>query len=254
MRAKPNWPIFTPSGGRLIPGLRLSPLSDQHCPRSPVWVGSAIRSTHSSPGNMKSAPWRRGWRRQSTSATASVPSISSASRRRASSCTRFSPTLARTPMRRWWISCFPRRATASAGPHLDGYLALRRLGRLRGGASRQPATLWHCATGSSNRSTLDKGYDRMCGKMLAADELFPTMSAHCEPPLPRPQLLPVQPQRLLDAVVEHTGKAFLGLTLNCARCHDHFFDRADRRVLRFRAIFEPHRVRTDRLPACPTST
>jgi len=25
-------------------------------------------------------------------------------------------------------------------------------------------------------------------------------------------------------MVEHTSKAFLGVTMNCARCHDHKFD------------------------------
>ena len=53
----------------------------------------------------------------------------------------------------------------------------------------------------------------------------------------------------LDETVEHTAKAFLGLTFNCAKCHDHKYDpipQAD--YYRFRAFFEPYQVRTDRLP------
>src|SRR5260370_26733123 len=53
----------------------------------------------------------------------------------------------------------------------------------------------------------------------------------------------------LDGTVEHTSKAFLGMTWNCARCHDHKYDpisQAD--YYRFRAFFEPHHVRIDRIP------
>ena len=53
----------------------------------------------------------------------------------------------------------------------------------------------------------------------------------------------------LENAVEHTAKAFLGLTINCAKCHDHKYDpilQTD--YYAFRAFFEPHTVRTDPLP------
>ena len=53
----------------------------------------------------------------------------------------------------------------------------------------------------------------------------------------------------LENTVEHTGKAFLGVTMNCCRCHDHKFDPIDQvEYYQFRAIFEPHNVRTERVP------
>ena len=53
----------------------------------------------------------------------------------------------------------------------------------------------------------------------------------------------------LEATVEHTSKAFLGITLNCARCHDHMYDPIlQTEYYQFRALFEPHDVRTDRVP------
>src|SRR5262249_51371282 len=53
----------------------------------------------------------------------------------------------------------------------------------------------------------------------------------------------------LDRTVEHTCKAFLGVTLNCARCHDHFFDPiTQQEYYQFRAIFEPHEIAVERLP------
>ncbi len=110
--------------------------------------------------------------------------------------------------------------------------------------------IWHWRDWIIESLNEDKSYDRMIVEMLAGDEVAP-----------------LDPETLratgflarnfhnsnrniwLDATVEHTAKAFLGMTINCARCHDHKFDPiAQQEYYTFRAIFEPHNVRTDRLP------
>ena len=99
----------------------------------------------------------------------------------------------------------------------------------------------------------DKGYDRMIVEMLAGDEIAPNDAAV----LPATGFLARNYHKSnrdiwLDATVEHTAKAFLGLTLNCARCHDHKYDPIPQTdYYRFRAIFEAHQVRTDRIPGQP---
>ncbi|MFP6764073.1 MAG: DUF1553 domain-containing protein, partial [Planctomycetaceae bacterium] len=57
----------------------------------------------------------------------------------------------------------------------------------------------------------------------------------------------------LDNIVEHSSKAFLGITVSCARCHDHKYDPFEQvSYYRMRAIFETHDLRDD--PLQPTSS
>jgi hypothetical protein len=56
----------------------------------------------------------------------------------------------------------------------------------------------------------------------------------------------------LASTVEHTSRAFLGVTMQCARCHDHKFDPISQvDYYRFRAFFEPYHIRVDRVPGEP---
>ena len=49
-------------------------------------------------------------------------------------------------------------------------------------------------------------------------------------------------------LVEHTAAGFLAVSMKCARCHDHKFDPlSQEEYYRFRAFFEPHDVRVDRV-------
>ncbi|MCI0682090.1 MAG: DUF1549 and DUF1553 domain-containing protein [Gemmataceae bacterium] len=99
----------------------------------------------------------------------------------------------------------------------------------------------------------DKGYDRMVLEMLAGDEMAPedpkalTGTGY----LVRNWKL-LSREKWLQDTVEHTAQAFLGVTLQCAKCHDHMYDPIlQKDYYQFRAIFEPHNVRTDRVPGQP---
>jgi hypothetical protein len=96
----------------------------------------------------------------------------------------------------------------------------------------------------------DKGYDQMVLEMLAADELKPgdRDALRATGFLVRQFKLLSREQWMTDAV-DHTSRAFLGVTLKCAQCHDHMYDvLTQEEHYRFRAIFEPYQVRTDPLP------
>lgn len=102
----------------------------------------------------------------------------------------------------------------------------------------------------------DKPYDRMIVEMLAGDELAPD-----DPNVLRATGFLVRNwykfnrNVWIDYTVEHTAKGFLGTTVNCARCHDHMYDPiAQEDYYRFRAFFEPHNIRTDRIPGQADST
>jgi hypothetical protein len=102
----------------------------------------------------------------------------------------------------------------------------------------------------------DKGYDRMILEMLAADELAPedTDALRATGYLVRNFKL-LSREKWMQDTVDHTAQAFLGVTLGCARCHDHMFDPLlQKEYYQVRAIFEPHQVRIDRLPGQPDTT
>ncbi|MCH2203403.1 MAG: PSD1 and planctomycete cytochrome C domain-containing protein [Fuerstiella sp.] len=99
----------------------------------------------------------------------------------------------------------------------------------------------------------DKGYDRMIMEMLAADEIAPDDHNNIVATgfVVRSFYRWNYNTWMKDAV-EHTGKAFLGLTLNCCHCHDHKYDPiANEEYFRFRAFFEPIDIRHDRVPGEP---
>src|SRR5262245_10745436 len=95
----------------------------------------------------------------------------------------------------------------------------------------------------------DKGYDRMVMEMLAADEIAPDDDdAAVATGFIVRNWYALNPNQWMRDMVEHTGKAFLGLTLHCAHCHDHKYDPVSQEeYFRFRAFFEPVQVRQDRM-------
>ena len=96
----------------------------------------------------------------------------------------------------------------------------------------------------------NKGYDRMILEMLAADEIVPDDPSNLRATGFLARSYYVHNRDFwLDAVVEHTAKAFVGVTINCCRCHEHKFDPiSQEQYYSMRAIFEAYDVRTDRVP------
>ena len=102
----------------------------------------------------------------------------------------------------------------------------------------------------------DKPYDRMVREMLAGDEIAPG-----DPDTLRATGYLVRNykrlsrEKWLQDTVDHTFQAFLGVTVGCARCHDHMYDPiTQKEYYRARAVFESHQVRIDRVPGQPDTT
>lgn len=110
--------------------------------------------------------------------------------------------------------------------------------------------IWHWRDWIIESLNADKGYDRMMEEMLAGDELAPDDrdALRATGFLCRSYYL-FNRTTWLDEVVEHTSRAFLGLTMQCVKCHDHKYDPLSHEdYYRMRAIFEPYQVRLDAWP------
>lgn len=107
--------------------------------------------------------------------------------------------------------------------------------------------IWHWRDWIVNSVNKDKGYDQMILEMLAGDELEPENPEVVAGTgfLARNYYL-FNRTTWLDSTLEHTSKAFLGLTMNCVKCHDHKYDPIEQTdYYNMRAIFEPHQIRLD---------
>ncbi|WP_422923993.1 PSD1 and planctomycete cytochrome C domain-containing protein [Singulisphaera sp. PoT] len=99
----------------------------------------------------------------------------------------------------------------------------------------------------------DKGYDRMVQEMLAADELAPAdVDGFAATGFLVRNFYRWNYNSWMKDNVEHTAKAFLGLTVNCAHCHDHKYDPITQEdYFRLRACFEPLELRHERVAGEP---
>ncbi len=107
--------------------------------------------------------------------------------------------------------------------------------------------LWHWRDWIVESLNADKGYDEMIVQMLAADEAAPEDRDNLRATgfLARSYYL-FNRTTWLDETIEHTCRAFLGLTMQCVKCHDHKYDPVEHAdYYRMRAIFEPLHVRLD---------
>ena len=107
--------------------------------------------------------------------------------------------------------------------------------------------IWRWRDWIVNSVNKDKGYDRMILEMLAGDELEPENPEVIAGTgfLARNYYL-FNRTTWLDSTLEHTSKAFLGLTMNCVKCHDHKYDPIEQTdYYNMRAVFEPHQIRLD---------
>ena len=107
----------------------------------------------------------------------------------------------------------------------------------------------------------DKPYDRFLKEQIAGDELYPkdaeaiTATGYARL-VPWDGLSTDPPQRrqdFLNDVTDTTGSVMLGLTVGCAKCHNHKYDRISQAdYYRMQAFFTPVKWQETRLPNTST--
>ncbi|MEZ6141549.1 MAG: DUF1549 domain-containing protein [Zavarzinella sp.] len=110
--------------------------------------------------------------------------------------------------------------------------------------------LWHWRDWIMESLNANISYDEMVRQMIAADELYPNdlKKLRATGYLARNYFL-FNRHQWMDETVEHVSKGFLGLTMNCVRCHDHKYDPFPQRAYyQMRAFFEPYHARLEVVP------
>jgi hypothetical protein len=113
--------------------------------------------------------------------------------------------------------------------------------------------IWHWRDWIVESLNADTGYDEMVRLMLAADEIAPDDLSRQRATgfLARNWFL-FNRTPWMDETVEHVAKGFLGLSLACAKCHDHKYDPLRQEdYYAMRAFFEPLHARLDVVPGEP---
>ncbi len=113
--------------------------------------------------------------------------------------------------------------------------------------------MWHWRDWIVESLNENMPYDEMLRQMIAADELYPDAPQKLRATgfLARNFFL-FNRNQWMEETIEHVGKGMLGLTMNCAKCHDHKYDPVSQvDYYRFRAIFEPYQVRLDMIEGEP---
>lgn len=110
--------------------------------------------------------------------------------------------------------------------------------------------IWHWRDWIIESLNADMPYDKMVRLMLAADEIDPNDLDKLRATgfLARNYFL-FNRNQWMEETVEHVSKGLLGLTMNCAKCHDHKYDPIPQAAFyQMRAFFEPYHVRLDIVP------
>jgi hypothetical protein len=110
--------------------------------------------------------------------------------------------------------------------------------------------LWHWRDWLVESLNQNIPYDELVRQMLAADELYPgdLKKLRATGFLARNYFL-FNRHQWMDETVEHVSKGLMGVTMNCAKCHDHKYDPFSQEdYYRMRAIFEPYVVRNEMIP------
>tara|TARA_Y100001934_G_scaffold11661_1_gene14755 strand:- start:451 stop:3522 length:3072 start_codon:yes stop_codon:yes gene_type:complete len=121
-------------------------------------------------------------------------------------------------------------------------------------------TVWRYRDYVINSLNDDKPYDQFVREQLAGDEIAPDdpetliATAYLRHPVYEYNLRDIRGQWevILTDMTDTTSEVFLGLSMGCARCHDHKFDPIRQRdYYRLRAFFTPVHWRDDLKLATP---